>query len=77
MKPVIVNIQTYGDFDMPSTVLVMIAPYGMTKQEVSTIVDHATVEFKSSDNVVTVKTYMQAQGFEVAPAYDLVIGIGL
>lgn len=77
MDNIIVNIETYGDFDMPVSVLLMVAPNGMGKKTVRLIVEEV-----KSDNRMTretdaaVKT-LKSYGFTVCKSHDLTIGGGL
>lgn len=73
-KPIIVNVQSYGDFDIESTDFLMVAPEGMTKVQVAEIVKEAYEEFKNTNDSEKVKTYLKHLGFKTSKYFNLVIG---
>ena len=71
---IIVNIETYGDFDMPSTELSMAAPQSMSKQMAKTLKKEAEEMFKDTDDVDEVIKHLKQQGFETCNTLSITIG---
>ena len=71
---IIVNIATYGDFDMPSTVLSMVAPQNISKSRAKQFKREAEEMFKDSDDVDGVIEYLKSQGFETCNSLTITIG---
>ena len=74
-KPIIVNIETYGDFDILVSASIMQAPIGMTKQTVREAIEEAEEMFGESRDVDKVVRYLKSQwSFETVKFYNLRIG---
>lgn len=71
---IIVNIETYGDFDMPSTDTLMVAPDFMTKKGARTLADEASAKFANTNDSAEVIKFFKDQGF--TPAIELKCTIG-
>lgn len=66
MKQIIVNIETFGDFDMPSTEVLMVAPAGMTKCFVKRVAAEAKKQFADTRETDGVIKFFKEQGFTCA-----------
>ena len=71
---IIVNIATYGDFDMPSTEVTMVAPQDISKSRAKQFKREAEEMFKDTDDVDEVIKYLKAQGFETCNSLTITIG---
>lgn len=74
MDNIIVNIQTYGDFDMPVSALLMVAPDGMSIKSVRLIVEEVEDNNKLTSDPDNAIKELKANGFKVCKAFDLSIG---
>lgn len=72
-----INLQKYGDFDMPYTVATLVAPDGMSKKVAKMIAEEATEMFRDTDDATAAISYLRTWGFATVPAYDVTIGGGL
>jgi len=71
---IVFNIQKFGDFDMPYTVLTMQTPVGMTPKLAKELINEAEEMFKTSDDEDGVITYLKTWGCTVTKSYDITIG---
>ena len=71
---VIVNIQTYGDYDKPCTERLMKAPAIYTKAGARGLVARIQHEFSESNNVNAVIAELKKFDFETVEHVDLTIG---
>lgn len=73
-KQILVNIQTYGDFDIPSTDAILIAPRGYDRGDVSKLVQRLSNEHSKTDNTDGVIKKLKSLGFKFLTTIDLTIG---
>ena len=77
MKRIVINVQTYGDFDIPGTDTIMMAPEGYVVGAVAklarVIQDNNS---KTRDSSATIKE-LKSLGFTVCKDINLTIGGGL
>lgn len=73
----VVNIGVYGDFDMPCIQVAMIAPEGMSKQTINSIVQQVTEENLYTRDTTNAVKVLKREGFEIFNMVDLVVGGGL
>lgn len=71
---IVVNIQTYGDFDMPGTVLTMVAPAAMSKKIAQTLKKEAEEMFKDTNDVDGVIAYLKDWNFTTCNMLNITIG---
>lgn len=74
MKQIIINIEKYGDFDMPYTALSMLSPDGMSKSYIKRILDEAHDLFESDEDEDKVKKHLMERGFIPCSSMSLTIG---
>lgn len=67
----IVNLNVYGDFDMPITVVNMLAPRGMDKAEASTIVREVESECRLEREADKAIRLLKQYGFSTVRSIDL------
>ena len=72
--PLVINIEKYGDFDIPYSVLIMQAPYGMTKGQLASTVKMVESTFSTSEDVAAVKKFLKGLGFESVKLQSARIG---
>ena len=73
-KPVIINVQKYGDFDMPYTVVSMLAPEGMGKKVAFKIAEEAETMFSNTAMTDRIERYLQDQGFTSCTTTSAAVG---
>lgn len=73
-KRILVNIQTYGDFDMPSTDVIMIAPAGWVLGGVAKVANTLEKRNSKTNDTVDVIKELKLLGFTVLTTVDLTIG---
>lgn len=71
---IIVNIQTYGDFDTPSTEVSMVAPQAMSRKIARELKKEAEELFKNTDDVDSAIKYLRGWGFETCNTLSITIG---
>ncbi len=71
---IVINLETYGDFDMTATAAILIAPESMDKSEVATIVSSVETEFANSNDHQKAVKRLKEQGFETLKYFDCTIG---
>lgn len=76
-KRVAVNVQIYGDFDVLSTVAVLLSPEGMSKDDVKVIVNNISTYYsKSNNSEITIKEF-KLMGFTLINSIPCNVGGGL
>jgi len=70
----IVNIQGYGDFDVPVLLATMQAPDSMADAEVDKVVSECHMLFSETTNLDTAVAYLKKLGFKVVKTRDFTIG---
>ena len=70
----IFNIEKYGDFDMPSTALIMQAPEGMTKKIACGLVKEGEELFADTNEITGVQSWLMSWGFTPVKTFTLTIG---
>ena len=74
MKRIVINVQTYGDFDIPSTDTIMMAPEGYVVGAVAKLARVIqSANSKTRDSAATIKE-LKSLGFTVCKEIDLTIG---
>lgn len=74
MKRIVINVQTYGDFDIPGTDVIMMAPEGFVLGAAAKLArTFADMNSKTNDTSAVIKE-LKAHGFTVCKAVDLTIG---
>lgn len=68
------NLQTYVDFDIPSTECIMIAPAGMSKKAAKLIANEADTMFRDSTDVKALVKYLRTWGCEPVKSYGITVG---
>jgi len=71
---IVFNIQTYGDFDVASTAMIMIAPLGMSKKIAREIAKEATEILSKTNDPDSAVSYLDGWGCIVANTHDITIG---
>lgn len=71
---IVFNIEKYGDFDMPHTVLVMIAPAGMNKKTARMVAKEAQELLKNTDDEQEAIAYLDSWGCVTANMVSVTIG---
>ena len=71
---IIVNIQTYGDYDVPGTALLMVAPQLMSRKIAKELKKEAEELFKDTDEIDGVITYLKSWGFTTANTISITVG---
>lgn len=71
---IIVNIEKYGDWDTPYTVVAMVAPQLMSKKMARALKKEAEAMFKDTDDEQVVIAYLKKQGFTTANMVTIAIG---
>ena len=71
---IIVNIEKYGDYDIPYTALTMVAPEEMGKKQVSTLVKRAEIDLSSTNDEQVAIKYLKDWGFTVVKTFSVAIG---
>jgi len=71
---IIVNIEKYGDWDTPYTVVSMVAPQLMSKKHARVLKKEAEEMFKDTDDEQEVIEYLKKQGFLTANMITIAIG---
>jgi len=74
MSRVTILIQTYGDWDMLSGGVVMLAPVGMGKKQAFKLADELADKFSKSEDVEPVIRLLKDMGFETCNTQSLAIG---
>ena len=74
MSRVLVNVQVYGDFDMPYTKVIMEAPGFIDPNAVAGIIKLVKEENSKTDDVGAVIKQLKSLGFSVCKTIDLTIG---
>lgn len=74
MSRVLVNVQVYGDFDMPYTEVIMEAPGFVDPNAVAGIIKLVKEENSKTDDVGAVISQLKSLGFSVCKTVDLTIG---
>lgn len=71
---VIVNLEVYGDFDMPSCVGAMLAPELMSKGEVKRIAEEMKEKYKDTRCVDGLIKDLKSLGFYPSTKVDITVG---
>jgi len=71
---VVVNVQSYGDFEIPNTDTIMIAPSGMSPGEVSTQVAAVTKLHRETNNSKKLINELKLLGYQRVAIIDAVVG---
>lgn len=74
MSRTIINVQAYGDFDIPTSRLIMEAPGFIEEQAVAGIIAIVKKENAGSDNTNEVIKQLKSLGFTACRTIDLTIG---
>ena len=74
MSRVLINVQVYGDFDMPYTEVIMEAPGFIDPNAVAGIIKLVKEENSKTDDVDAVIRQLKSLGFSVCKTIDLTIG---
>lgn len=74
MSRILVNIQTYGDFDIPSTEVIMESPGFVDPSAVQGIINIVELENRKSADPNDVINQLKSLGFSVCKTIDLNIG---
>ncbi len=77
MKKVVVNVQTYGDFDIPGTACVMFAPECMTRSQVKSMVKLIQDDNRKTNDPEAAIKELKQLGFTPCTAVNLTVGGGL
>jgi len=71
---IIINIETYGDFDVPSTDTLMVAPDGMTESYAKQLAEQARIDYAhTSDSADLIKS-LKSEGFSCVHEIKCSIG---
>lgn len=70
----IFNIETYGDFDMPHTAVLMVAPEGMSKKTAEMIAEEASDMFRNTNEVDGVIRYLESWGCTTVKQHKIQVG---
>jgi len=73
----IVNIEVYGDFDMPQTAAIMTSPDGMSRQEIKSHLAEISNLFNKSNDVDEAIKHMKSAGFKIVKFKTLHLGAEL
>lgn len=71
---IVINLQTYGDFDIPGCRALMVAPNGMSKGAIKETVSSVKSMFSDSNDVERTIRVLKGLGFESVEKIDLTIG---
>lgn len=71
---IVVNIQTYGDFDIPGTDTIMVAPQAMSKKIARELKKEAEEMFKNTNDTEGVIKWLRSWGFETCNILNITIG---
>lgn len=71
---IVVNVEKFGDWDTPYTVVSMVAPTGMDKGTARTIAKQAEALAKDTDNEDSTVRLLKDHGFTPASTIGLTIG---
>ena len=74
MSRVLVNVQVYGDFDMPYTEVIMEAPGFIDPNAVAGIIKLVKEENSKNNDVDATIRQLKSLGFSVCKTIDLTIG---
>jgi hypothetical protein len=74
---IIVNIEKYGDWDTPYTVVSMVAPQLMGRKDAMKLKREAEELFKDTDNEDGAILFLKAQGFSTCNMVSIAIGSNL
>ena len=74
---IIINLQMYGDFDMPYTDTLLMAPDSMNRHGAKICVDDVKKKFNMSRDAHAAVTELKQYGFTVCESIDITIGGGL
>ena len=74
MSRVLVNVQVYGDFDIPTSRVIMEAPGFIDPTAVAGIVELVKEENSKTNDVDAVISQLKSLGFSVCKTIDLTIG---
>ncbi len=74
MPKVVVNVQTYGDFDMPSTYILMYAPKGFKKYEIKSMIKIVEKDHRKTNDPEKAIQELKKLGFQPCSTVDLTIG---
>ena len=74
MKPILVNVQTYADFDIPVTNCVMIAPAEMSREDAVHIVNGIFAANQNTDDPSNAIKQLKRVGFTTCKTIDLTVG---
>lgn len=77
MSRVLVNVQTYADFDVPGTHVIMEAPDFVEADAIRGIIKTIENENLKNDDVDDVVKQLKSLGFSVCKTIDLDVGGGL
>ena len=73
-KRILVNIQTYGDFDMPGTDVIMIAPAGWVEGGAAKVARTLEKRNSKTNDTSEVIKELKLLGFKVLTTIDLTVG---
>ena len=71
---IIVNIEKYGDWDTPYTVVSMVAPQLIGKKDAMKLKREAEELFKNTDDEEEAIKFLKAQGFTTCNMVSITIG---
>ena len=74
---IVVNIEVYGDFDIPTTAALMVAPEGMNKGTVKNICHEARTLLANTRNEKEAIQMLKTAGFAMVQSCNLLIGDNL
>ena len=77
MSRIAVNIEVFGDFDIAVTHLVMLAPDGLGKAQVRTMVKEVKLNNRMTDDPEQAIKELKQMGFTPCSTMGLTIGGGL
>jgi hypothetical protein len=71
---IVFNVNRYSDFDIPVTVLTMVAPAGTSNAMASMLAKEAQTLFSDTDDADKAQKYLESWGFKAVKTYDVTIG---
>ena len=74
MKRIAVNLEQYGDFDIKVNVGVLLAPEGMSKIDVKTIINSVKDDCADKNDPEPARKLLKSYGFESLYTVDCCVG---
>lgn len=74
MPKVVINVQIYGDFDVPSTHMLMYAPKGFKKQQICGMVKTVENNHRKTNDPEKAVRELKQLGFQPCNTVELTIG---